>query len=348
MRHARPGRMLALMGILIASFGATPAAALEKVKIAYIGGTADVGFYIADARGFLRDEGIEAEFIRFDSSARMVAPLATGDIDVGSGAVSAGLYNAFERGITMKAVADKSGNAGALSYQAIVVRKALWDSGEIRSLKDLKGRKVAMTAQGNNESAVLAEGLNGVGLKSGDVERVYLGMAAQITALANGAVDAGFLAEPFLTAALKQNVATVMLPVTKIRDPSVTGIIIYSDKLATTRPDVARKVMKAYIRGIRVYLDAVDGDRLAGPGAKEVIDILARYSTVTDTALLQSIIPHAVDPDGRLPMGSLRKDWIQYRAEGLVQEKVTPDMISDPRWVDAAVKELGSYVRRKD
>src|ERR1700712_1217241 len=108
-----------------------PAAAAEKIKIAYIGGTADVGFYIADANGFLKEEGIEAEFIRFDSSARMIAPLATGEIDVGSGAVNAGLYNAFERGITMKAVADKSGSAGSLSYQALVVRRALHESGRV-------------------------------------------------------------------------------------------------------------------------------------------------------------------------------------------------------------------------
>ncbi|HEY8579548.1 MAG TPA: ABC transporter substrate-binding protein, partial [Beijerinckiaceae bacterium] len=115
------------LALSVALSGAIAHAA-EKVKIAYIGGTADVGFYVADAKGFLREEGVEVEFIRLDSSARMVAPLATGEIDVGSGAVSAALYNAFERGVSMKAVADKSGSAGALSYQALVVRKELWDS----------------------------------------------------------------------------------------------------------------------------------------------------------------------------------------------------------------------------
>ena len=89
-----------------------PAFAADKVNIAYIGGTADVGFYIADAKGYLQQEGIEAKFIVFDSSARMVAPLATGDIDVGSGAINAATYNAFQRGITMRAVADKARNKG--------------------------------------------------------------------------------------------------------------------------------------------------------------------------------------------------------------------------------------------
>ena len=47
---------------LLAALCAAPARAADKVTIAYIGGTADVGFYIADAKGFLKEEGIEANF----------------------------------------------------------------------------------------------------------------------------------------------------------------------------------------------------------------------------------------------------------------------------------------------
>ena len=146
------------------------ARAADKVTISYIGGAADVGFYIADAKGFLKAEGVEAELVVFDSSARMVAPLATGDVDIGSGAVGAGTYNALERGIRLRAVADKARNKGVYSYQALVVRKDLWDSGAVRSLKDLKGRKFAMTANGANEAAVMAQALATVGLKSSDLE----------------------------------------------------------------------------------------------------------------------------------------------------------------------------------
>lgn len=324
-----------------------PVRAADKVTIAYIGGTADVGFYIADAKGFLKEEGIEANFIVFDSSARMVAPLATGEVDVGSGAVSAALYNAFERGITMRVVADKSGNKGSLSYQAVMVRRALWDSGEIRSLKDLKGRKFAATAQGNNESAVLDEAMRSVGLTTADVEKVYISMPQQVVAFANAAIDASFIAEPFLSAAVKNGSVVSMMPITQIRDPSVTGIIIYSDKLIKERPDVARKMAKAYVRGLRVYYDALKDDRLAGPGAEEVVDIIVKYSVVKDKELLRNTIPHFVDPDGRIPDESLRKDLVFYKAQGLVKNDVTVDDIMDKRWIEEAVKELGPYKPRR-
>ena len=322
---------------------ATPAIAADKVTIAYIGGTADVGFYIADAKGFLKEEGIEANFIVFDSSAKMVAPLATGEVDVGSGAVSAALYNAFERGITMRVVADKSGNKGALSYQSFVTRKTLWDSGAVRSLKDLKGRKFAATAQGNNEAAMLDEAMRSVGLTSDDVDKVYLSMPQQVAAYANGAIDASFIAEPFLSAAIKTGSIVDIMPITRIRDPSVTGIIIYSDKLIRERPAVARAMAKAYVRGLRVYNDALKDNRLAGPGADEVVDIIARYSVVKDKELLRNTIPHFVDPDGRIPDESLRKDWRFYKAQGLVKGDIGVDDIMDKRWIEEAVRELGPY-----
>jgi NitT/TauT family transport system substrate-binding protein len=321
----------------------SPGRAAEKVQIAYIGGTADVGFYIADARGYLREEGIEAVFTVFDSSTRMVAPLATGDIDVGSGAVSAALYNAFERGITMRVVADKAGDKGSLSYQSFVVRKTLWDAGEMRDFKAWKGHKIASTGQGNNESAVLDEALRSAGLTSKDVDIVYLSMPQQVAAYASGAIDASIIAEPFFSAAVKSGSVVDMMPVTKVRDPSVTGIIIYSDNLIKNRPDVAKRLMKAYVRGLRDYTDVLKDDRIAGPGAADVIDIIARYSTVKDKTLLRNVIPHAVNPDGHIPDESLRKDWEFYKAEGIIKGNVTVDMILDQSWVDAAVKDLGPY-----
>ena len=336
---------LALAAMASAAF-MDPAFAVDKVNIAYIGGTADVGFYIADAKGYLKQEGVEAKFVVFDSSARMVAPLATGDIDVGSGAINAGTYNAFQRGITMRAVADKARNKGDYSYQALVVRKDLWDSGAVRSLKDLKGRKFVTTANGANEAAVIEEALRSVGLMSADLDMSLLSMPQQVAAYASGALDASILPEPFLSAAIKQGTVVSLTPMSKLRDDDVSGVIVYGDAFIKTRPDVARKVMRAYIRGLRDYVDALKDKRLAGPGAEEVVDIIARYSTVKDKEVLRSIIPHYVDPDGAVGVDSLRKDWAYYKEVKLIAGDVTVDQIIDDSFVAAALKDLGPYKRK--
>ena len=336
-------RAFRIVGIAISLCAASPCLALDNVAIAYIGGTADVGFYIADARGYLRQEGIEAKFTVFDSAARMVAPLATGEIDVGSGTVGAGTYNALERGIKLRAVADKARNRGVYSYQGLVVRKALWDSGEIRSIKDLKGHAFAMTTNGGNEAAVLDEALRKEGLSLADVRPAQLSMPQQVAAFANGAVDASFLPEPFLRAAIASGSVVQMTPVSKMRDNDVTGVIIYSDALVNNRPDVATRMTKAYIRGLRDYVDALAGGRLAGPGSDEVVDIIAKYSVVKDKNVLRQIVPHYVDPDGAVGVESLAADWEFYKRAGFINGQATVDQLIDRRWVDAAVKELGPW-----
>jgi thiamine pyrophosphate-dependent acetolactate synthase large subunit-like protein/ABC-type nitrate/sulfonate/bicarbonate transport system substrate-binding protein len=331
--------VVSLVGMML--LGDATALAADQVTIAYIGGTADVGFYIADARGYLRDEGIEAKFTTFDSAARMVVPLATGEIDVGSGTVGAGTYNALERGVTLRAVADKARNMGAFSYQALVVRKALWENGEIRTLKDLKGRKFGMTTTAGNEAAVLDEALRTVGLTIADVNVTTLSMPQQVVTFTNGALDASFLPEPFLRAAVTSGVAVSLMPVSKLRDNDVTGVIIYRDMLINKRPEVAKRIMKADIRGLRDYVDALKDARLAGSGAEEVIDIISRYSVVKDKNVLRSIVPHFVDLNGNVGVESLEKDWAFYKRQGLIKGDVTVDQLIDKRWVDSAIKELG-------
>ena len=103
----------------------------------------------------------------------------------------------------------------------------------------------------------------------------------------------------------------------------------------------ARRVTKAYIRGLRDYVDAQKDQRLAGPGAAEIVDIIARYSTVKDTNVLRAIIPHYVDPDGRVNLESMRKDLQFFRDIGeFTDAKFRVEDIVDMSFVDAALRTL--------
>ena len=127
---------------------------LKTVKIGVVNLSTDVAFYIAEKRGYFKQEGLKAEFIYFDSGAKMIVPLGSGALDAGGGATSAGLYNAVERGIELRVVADKGMSVDGYDYKALVVRKDLADSGAIKSLSDLKGRKVAVVAKGAADESV--------------------------------------------------------------------------------------------------------------------------------------------------------------------------------------------------
>src|ERR1700689_786468 len=93
-------------------FAATTGAnAADKVTIGVVNSSSDIALFIADAKGYYKDAGIEVTFNSFDSAPKMIAPLGIGQLDVGAGAASSGLYNAMERGIDLRVVADKARNA---------------------------------------------------------------------------------------------------------------------------------------------------------------------------------------------------------------------------------------------
>ena len=107
MRGAPMTRFLQLLGFVL-TLGAANAQTLTPVTLGMTGTTTDVGFYVADKKGYFRAEGLDVKLTMFDSAARMITLFASGALDVGGGGPSAGLYNAVARGVDNRMVADKN------------------------------------------------------------------------------------------------------------------------------------------------------------------------------------------------------------------------------------------------
>ena len=101
--------------------------------------------------------------------------------------------------------------------------------------------------------------------------------------------------------------------------------------------------MRAYIRAARFYNDAVANASLSGPTAPEVIAILAKYSTLKDPKVYSVITPPSIDPDGKLNLESLRKDWQFFKDTGQIDGKITADDVVDTTFAAWAVASLGPY-----
>ncbi len=333
---------------VVALFGvAHSALAAEKVKVAIIGGTSDSGLYIAQAKGWFKEVGLDVESIRMDSGARMIGPMSTGDIDVGTGVISAGFYNAVLRGIKVRVVASKGRNIKGQSFQSIVVRKDLMDSGAVKGPADLAGKRFAVTAPGATDNATLDEMMRMGGKTIKDVNVVFLGIPAQLASYQNNGIEASVLPEPFRTQAIAKGLVRELMPVADIRDNMNVGAITYSDQFSTKRKETAQKFMTQYLRGVRLYDAAVVNGKMTGPTAGEVIDILAQYSTLKDKKILATIVPTAIDVDGKFNMKSVEMDLEFYKAQGMVKGAVDLEKVIDRSFVDAALKELGPYTRAK-
>src|SRR5262245_2869260 len=123
----------ALAGVLAASF-AIAAQAADKVAVGTGGSASDAPFYIAYDRGFFKDEGLDIDLIVLDSGAKVIAPLGTGELDVGSGGLSGGLWNALGGGMRFRIVADRGHAQPGYLYHTVFMRKGLIDSGQFKSL----------------------------------------------------------------------------------------------------------------------------------------------------------------------------------------------------------------------
>jgi NitT/TauT family transport system substrate-binding protein len=328
--------------------GAT-AAEVAQVRIGIARTMSDVGYYVADAMGFFRDEGIEVTMTPFNSAAQMMAPLGVGDLDVGGGTVSAGFYNSIARGIATRIVADQASMKPGYGYSSLMVRKDLVEAGRYKSLADLKGMKVAIGAPGTGTASALNETLKMGGLKYSDVEVVYLGFPEHLPAFLNKGIDAAISNEPTMTLEIEQGAAVRIVGNDVTYPDQQTAVVFYSERFIKNRHDVAEHFMRAYVRGVRLYNDALKEGRLAGPAADKVIPILTKYTSTKDEAMFRRIVPSAVNPNGEVNLAGLRRDLAFFRELGLIESKeVSADGVVDGSFVKAAVGQLGPYKATTD
>jgi NitT/TauT family transport system substrate-binding protein len=274
----------------------------------------------------------------------MIVPLSTGALDVGGGAASAGLYNAAATGIAIKIVADRSRTDKNFNFQSLMVRKELVDSGRFQSYADLKGKKVAILVPGGSPISTLNEAAKKGGVAYADIDKVYMAFPQQVTAFVNGGIDAAIMIEPFATLSAKTGAAVRFASTEEFYPRDQIGMIFYSEKFGRERRDAGMRFMKAYVRGLRDYCDAVvDGRFTEDDKGKQIVGILAAALKLTP-AQIREAETQAVDPDGHVNEATLRNDLEFFKSVGEVTSReVTLDQLLDNSFVEAAVKGLGPY-----
>lgn len=332
------GRAILLLLLLVE----TPALADETVTVGVNGAASDAPIYIAQKKGYFAAEGITVKTSNFQSAAMMVPPLGTGELDVGAGSASAGLYNAVARGIRIRIVADKASSPPGYGATKLLVRKELIDNGRYKSFKDLKDLKIATTAPGVSNSSLLNDVLKSVGLQYSDIKTVdFAAPIDHVTALKNGSVDGAAAIEPAPTLSVEDGSAVVIGTDDVISPYHQIAVLLYSQDFAG-KTELATKFMRAYIRAIRFYNDALKDGHLAGPTAGELISILTE-NTRLKAETYRKVTPTGVNPDGKVNVQSLEHDLAFYTDQGLVKQQIKVDKLVDMSFAQAAVKSLGPY-----
>lgn len=335
-------RSAVLAGAL--AFAARPARAqsLATVRVAILTSTTDAPLWIADRMGAFRDEGLAVQFLTFTSGETMIAPLSTGQLEVGGGSAAASFYNAVARGADVRIVADLGSDPPGYGFVQMLVRADLVKSGRFKSPKDLRGMTLAANAPGSPGLPPIARFLAGAGLKLDDVKLIYLPYTQHAIALKNGSVDATQTLEPFATDAVKNGYAVKVAGDDQYYPNQQISVLMYGGAFGRTQRELGVKFMRAFVRGARFYNDALAGGRLAGPNADAVVKIL-NDETKMDPAVLRDIVPTGCNPDGKLNLASLRDDLAFFKAGGFIEGQVTIEQSVDTTYSADALRALGPY-----
>lgn len=320
---------------------ATPKPAPMTVKMSGVAGSlADSGIFIAQAKGYFAEQGLTIDYVPVASAADVIASLATGDLDVSGGGWNLGLANAVLRGVPVKVVADKQSKQPGFTNHRLYIRKDLYDSGQIRGVADLKGKKLAVASVAAM-GVLIAPNLKEVNLTLKDVDLVPLSFPEMVTALANKSVDATVMAEPSGTLAVEEGLAVRAKRFMDDPDPAPSAGIIYFSPQFAQKVEAGNRFMIAYVKGLRDYNDAFSKNK----GRKEIVDVLAKATGIKDVALFDKMGMPGLDPDGYADKRALDWSMKYWVSTGELKEPIDIDKLVDNSYVENALKVLGRYAR---
>ncbi len=192
----------------------------------------------------------------------------------------------------------------------------------IRSVVDLKGRKVALN-KGSNVHYLLVKALESAGLGIADIEPVYLPPADARAAFERGSVDAWAIWDPFLAAAEAATGARTL--VNGVGLVSNHQFYLAARPFAGEHPDVVRVVLD----------DLADVARWAEPNPGEVAQLfgprLGIPAPVLEVALRR--FGYGVRPLDAAVVAEQQKIADAFHAIGLLPKPIS---VKDAVWKDAA------------
>jgi NitT/TauT family transport system substrate-binding protein len=333
--------------------GAAPAPAAPpapaKVRVALLAGSTNVPFRLAQERGYFTQEGLDVEYLEFASNSEMIPALATGQLDLVPMPSNPATWNAIARLTPVKLVLDViTYRPGGQSDQTLAVRKAVLDAGRWHGLEDLHGLSLAITppGKGTASACALSVGLQRVGLTLDDLDIQPLPFPEMTAAIANGAIDTGVMAEPFITRAEQQGMAQRVLGLGDIYPNFTISTLGFAIPLYDNRP-VARGFVRAWLRAVREYRAAVNGES-GDPARAQIHDLIAR-GTGMDIATIREITLPYMNPNGQPNRESLLFCYGFFRDQGLIPQPVAEAMLQAV-WgtdlVDEVLAEVGRVPER--
>jgi len=332
-------RLLVLSFVIaMATMIAVPSPAVGQpqatVRVVYVPVLIFAPLYVAMERGYFAKQGIEIELVTTPGGVSSFAVLAGGRAEVVVGGLGAALFNAAARDLDFKVVGPVHMERPPVSTPLVISKKA-WDSGEIRSVRDLRGKRVSTNVLGSATEYWVQSALLKGGLTIDDVQLVAVNFPEVPAALANGAIAAGLLGEPLATLAEDQG------QIVRLSEDFVNGVqvtaLYYSGEFMRAQPKLAVGFMVAWLQASRdLFNDGYKRDDVAA--------IVERYTRVP-APVVKRARPPFHEPNGQMNFNDFKRlqEFFKRRGQLTYEKPLEPKQYIDTSYVRAALRILGPF-----
>ncbi|MEW1962626.1 ABC transporter substrate-binding protein [Microbacterium sp. NPDC077644] len=255
--------------------GSGDSAELTPVTVGVIPIADTAALYLGEDQGFFEDEGLDLTIETATGGAAIVPAVVSGDYEFGfSNQLS--LMVAADQGLDIQMVSSAVATTGDTTKDmGAVVTKA--DSG-IASPADLAGKTVSSNSVGNINDTAVRSVVDESGADSSTIEFVEVPFPDAIAAVENDQVDAAFVVEPFVTAAVDAGLEVVTYAYADF-DPKLDIAAYFA--LNSVDADLLSKFQAAMQKSLE-YADA-------NPDA--VREIMATYTSTPPEVLANITLP---------------------------------------------------------
>ena len=276
------------------------AQAVEKPRLTIAVGGKNLLYYlpltIAETRGYLKAEGLEVTIADFAGGSRALQALIGGSADVVSGA--------FEHTINMQVKGQRL-RAFVLQGRApqIVLGINPKTMPGFKSVADLKGKKLGVTAPGSSTNILANFVLAKAGLKPGDVSIIGIGTGTgAVGAMRSGQIDAISNLDPVITQLTRSGDLRIVSDTRVVAEadrifggPMPAGCLYTQQSFLDKNPATTQALANAIVRADKWIQSAGPGDIIKAVPESYLLGDRAVY---VDAFLAAK---GALSPDGMFP-----------------------------------------------
>src|SRR4051812_733867 len=305
---------LAMAAVLVlAAGGMARAEEALKAKIGVLRLSSSAPVFIAQDKGWFREAGLDIELKFFDAAQPIAVATASGDVDFGITAFTAGLYNLAGKG-TLKVIGGMSREKAGYPLIGYFASNNAYAAG-LKTPKDLARKRVAVTQVGSSFHYSLGLLADKYGFKLSEVKVLPLQSLSNAAAALKGeTVDAALL--PVSTARkLIDDGGAKLLGWVGDETPWQLGAVFASPKTLADKALVT-KLLGALAKADREYHDVILAAMKGGVApineqTKPLLEIIAKYTNLP----LEQVVGNCayIDADGKLDVKNVANQikWLQ-------------------------------------